>query len=306
MLGLSFLALFSILLFTPHISYSGLEELTILVSNDGTQHLVLGGDIHDREPGTQTERLAKAIAKCQKDDPSTLEVYIERPATLFTLFNDDPRITTDLEPALQKLDTPGVDVKDCETRNVALLAFWLFGKKYPTTSGCILQTGTKECAVNTATFKDLDQEFNELHDSLLQFAQNLSTDVKIKFEAELKIAQNQMNGFRKNIARFLDDSNTIIQAAIKLAEYDREKPWEYERERIRNMALDPASHLFNLNIIRTILSSKATKQLFIAGLLHTQSVKQFLLEANWKLSPHSDAEQQDTNPELIHFTPLLK
>jgi hypothetical protein len=285
---------------------AGLEDLTVLVSPDGKQYAILAGDNHKRNPGTQTKRLAAAIAECQKNDPTPFQVSIEKPAELFRLFDYSPCITADLEPALQTLQASGISIEDCEVRNVSILAFWLFGKEYPSSSSCILKTGGKECKVKTATLHDLDQEFNDLYNSLTEFNQSLAGDLRTKFEKALITAFNHMKEFRKWVAPHIDESKTIIQTAIKLAAYDRENPWTYERERIRNLALDPFSQLFNLQMIRKILVSTTSKQLLLAGLLHTRPIKQFLLENCWKIHPNPNADQRATDPELISFAPILE
>lgn len=279
---------------------AGLEDLTILVSPDNKQYVILGGDNHNTLPGTQTERLAAAIAECQKKDPSPFEVHIEKPATLFTEYDDTPRITTDLEPKIKEI--AGVTVEDCEVRNVSVLAFWLFGKKYPASTPTIIKTRNKECVVRTATLKDLDLEFTELHDSLHSFSQTLPQELNEKFKTNLGHAKKLLTKFQEKIKPYIHPSNTIIETAIQLADFDRENEWMYERGRIRDCSLDPFSELFNLNLIRTILSSQNSKKLIVAGILHTNAIKQFLNELHWKAINSNQSE----NPEDISFSPIPK
>lgn len=293
------------ILTSPHL-HAGLEDLTVLISPDGKRYVILAGDNHKRNPGTQTQRLAAAIAECQKNDPTPFQVFIEKPAELFRLFDNTPCITTDLEPALKALQAPGILMEDCEVRNVSILAFWLFGKENPRQSGCVLKTAGKKCAARTATLQDLDQEFDDLYNPLIEFAQILQGDLRTEFEKKLTTAFNHMKAFHEWIAPHIDESKTIIQTAIKLAAYDRENPWAYARERIRNLALDPFSQLFNLLIIRKILTSTTSKQLILAGLLHTRPIKQFLLENCWKINPKPNSDQRAIDPELIRFTPILE
>jgi hypothetical protein len=282
---------------TSHL-LAGLEDLTVLTSLDGKQYVILGGDNHGTLPGTQTERLAAAIAECQEKDPTPFEVHIEKPARLFTKYNKMPRITTDLEPAIKTI--PGITLEDCEVRNVAILAFWLFDEECPISTRCKVKTGTKECCVRTATLKDLNIEFEELYASLSAYAQTLPRELKEKFEKKLLHAQKLLTKFQDKVKPYVHESNTIIETAIQLADFDRENSWIYERGRIRDCSLEPLSELFNLNLIRSIFSSQNAKKLIVAGLLHTQAIKQFLVESSWQVT----YDQKANNPELINFSAL--
>jgi hypothetical protein len=270
---------------------AGLEDFTILVSPDNKQYVILAGDNHGTLPGTQTERLAAAIAECQEKDPTPFEVHIEKPASLFTDYDDTPRITTDLEPLLRGVT--GVSVEDCEVRNVSILAFWLFGKKYPALTECVLRTGNKECAVHTATLEDLNFEFAELHNSIMSFAQNLPQPLNEKFENNLQQAKQLLAKFQEKITPYIHNSNTIIETVIQLAAYDQKNDWAYERGRIKNCSLEPFSELFNLNLIRSILTSQNPKKLIVAGILHTNAIKQFLNELHWKIIHTKQSEIAD-------------
>lgn len=296
-----FLVLFAHLFNSSYLQ-AGIEELTVLVSPDGKQQVILAGDIHDRHPGTQTERLAAAIAECQKQDPSPFEVYIEKPASLFTMFDPSPRITTDLEPALQALNVPGVTVEDCEVRNVAVLAFWLFGQECPDQvfPELVIKTNGKECTVNQATFKDLDIEFEELHGSLTQYAQQLPDYMKHVFMDKLSIARTQIKTFQEQTKPYIQTSNTILEAAIKLAGN------HYERERLKYSSFYPFAQLFDLSMVQKILRTHNAKKLFLPGLLHAKSIKQFLLDIKWKTHNSPQFNQHPANPEEITFAPPLR
>lgn len=297
-----FLVLFAHLFNSSYLQ-AGIEELTVLVSPDGKQQVILAGDIHDRHPGTQTERLAAAIAECQKQDPSPFEVYIEKPASLFTMFDPSPRITTDLEPALQALNAPGVRVEDCEVRNVAVLAFWLFSDSFSSLGKGSIETGNgKSCSIETATLADLDIEFEKLHISLAAYAKSLSTEVHKNFDHELEIAKNQMNGFRRRIAPYSSHSRTILEASKRLVEYDQANPLRYERKRIQSAVFQPFSQLFNLNIIRYILRSNCNKKLIVAGLRHTQAIKQFFSNIPSLLEPKTPQQNFQSIEKITLLT----
>lgn len=278
----------------------GLEEFDILISPDGKQRIILAGENHFKLPGSQTERLAAAIAECQKDDPTPFEVHIEKPATIFTEYNNTPCITIDLEPIIKTI--PGIMIEDCEVRNVAILAFSMFNREYPVSTRCKIKTGNKESCIRTATLQDLDNEFEELYSSLAAFAQTLPESHKEKFEKILLQARILLKKFHRNIEPHVHESNTIIETAIKLAAYDRENKCFGERGRIRDYCIDPFSELFNLNLIRTILISQNSKKLILSGFFHTQATKKFLVESQWQVVH----QQTDENPENIVFHALLK
>lgn len=295
---------------------AGLEELTILVSADGKQHLILGGDIHDREPGTQTERLAAAIAECQKKDPSTFEVYIEKP---FRLFDQTPCLLADAYKELRTRKIQGLKVEDCEIRNVSVLAYWLLGMEYPHgvsdkivvytggkiswTDKGVEYTGGKMCKVGEATVQDLNKEFDDLHAEITQFAITCKEPIKTSFENRLLIAQNQMNGLRKHLARHIITSNLLHDTIVQIANYDLDNPGHYERERIQYAVVCPFAKLFELNLLRKIIEKPTHKRMLLLGHLHTQAIQEFLQEIKWGKSKPA-LHLSDEEPEQITFEGL--
>lgn len=278
---------------------SGIEEIVILVSPDGTSRVILASCNHDRLPAGQTEKLAQAIAQMQNKNSGIFEVITEKPASVFTHLSPRERITTDLEPALNHLGVPGVLAVDAEVRNVAILAFWLFDMQAPWLPPKLsMETGSRSCDTSKATLGDLCDEFQNLYNSLSEFSkQQVSYSLRRAIEDILEIAANQMNGFLRQIARFSNRDQTLLQCAINLASYDSFNPDDCERERIRDSIFQPFSQLFNVNLIRQIYQNTQNNKIILAGSLHTDAVKKVLVQAGWvETKPLCDPENlQDLN-----------
>jgi len=291
--------LFGAFLLTSHLK-AGIEDLIILVSPDGKKQVVLAGDIHDRLPGTQTERLAAAIATLQKQNPTPFQVGIEIPGNPFT----NPQcILAELAPTLKALKIPGLEVNDCEIRTISGLAFWLFGRKNlnQVRPNAILKIAGKQCIAGKVTFTDLKAEFEELYNPLPLFAKALPNQEKELFDHQLSCATIQMERFQAEIEGYTHLSNSILATAVNLARYQNKRISVLKREKIAQAVFAPFATLFNLNIIRSILDARHRKQLYLAGILHTAAIKEFLLDACWKMHPNKDAHQSSQDPEAIHF-----
>lgn len=286
---------------------AGLQDLTILVSPDGKQYVILAGDNHLLSPGSQTERLAAAVAECQKNDASHMEIYLEKPATLFTR-NDGNYILTDLGPNLQKLNVPRISMTNCEIRNVSALILWFLHNKYPELIDpqASFECGGKNCIAGYTTLQDLDLEFRELHFSLSEFTKQQSEPLKIRIQSHLDLARKQMEFFHKKIELHTANSGNLLQTAIAVAAYDKKNPEERLQAKLSHSVFDAFSRLFNMNMVREIFSSKHRKQLFLAGLLHTRIIRSFLFNYGWTLDPRYKTDQTAQKPESITFTAITQ
>lgn len=287
------------LIFASAPIFSGIEDLTILVSPDGTQVAGLAGDIHDRKSGTQTDRLVEAILSLQKEDPTPLRVGIEVPGNLFAT---PSRILAQLAPTLKAFRIPGLNVKNSEIRAISGLAFWLFGRKNlsPINPNTVLTIAGKQCIIGKPTFTDLKTEFEELYTPLPRFAQTLPDQEKKLFEYHLNCATAQMERFQAEIEGYTHPSNAILATAVNLARYQDKRISVHKREKIAQAVFAPFASLFNLTVLRDILSGHS-KQLYLAGILHTTAIKEFLLELHWKVHPGKNAEQSSKYPETVSF-----
>ncbi len=293
--------------------HAGLTELFILTSPEGNRVIVLGGDNHEIEPETQTERLLNAIAECQKKSPTPLKVYIERPAGIIKVWNDacgteKPILLADIIEKLKAADISEVSVEDCEVRNVTLLASWLFGQKYPhgTSESVVVDTRDKVCKSGTATIANLFAEYKALSTSLQSFSDSLEGSEQAYFQMNLKKAEVHMNCFLSSLKPYMAESYNLLKTAIKVADQDLDHGTNVQ-EGIMYHLMHSTCRLFDLNLIREILiSSNIRKVLILAGGNHTTSLKNFLLSSQWKISQMAGSHQitNDTDPEKISFEPI--
>lgn len=300
-LGLSLLALFSILLFTPHISYSGIEEFAVVISPNKNKHVILAGEIHKKSPGSQTNRLANAIAEGQKNDPYELDIYIENPCSLFVT-SDSSELTVALPRKIKELNIPQVNFHNCEIRNIALLAFWIFHQRDPyfIEPDTQVESAGKTCIAGSTTLTDLENEFETFHDELSSFAPTLLGNLKICYLQKLRIARDQMKKFQDTIAPHIHPTNYILSTAEQIFD-NHKKIWP----EIEDLVFYPFAHLLELKMIKTIYTSKKSKLLFLAGQLHTSKVYELLSIANWEY-PNSEEVQRSENVEAIDFNQITK
>lgn len=288
--------------FSPSNLYAGIEELTLLISPDGKKHVVLAGDIHDRMPGSQTKRLAQSLANCQKQDPRTFEVHIEKPSALFVPA-DSEELTIALPRAIKGKKIPQVSCHNAEIRNIGLLAAWLFTIKYPdeVNSNSQLDSAGRECIVGGATFSDLEKEFNEHHTSLTSYAFKLPEHLKACFLQRLSIAAQKLTDFQALIKPHVDPTNCIFPTAINLMLFEENKIEGGIRSQVEDAIYLSFAHLLELNMVRMLYTSKAPKLLFLAGELHTREVRDLLKIAQWK---DVQKEQQSIDVAAINFQAL--
>ncbi len=282
---------------------AGIKQLSVLVSPKGMHQVVLAGDVHDRNPKSQTERLAREIALRHKTNPIPLEVYVEKPAIPFQR-PESKHILTTLDQKLSKFNLKELKTINCEIRNVSLLAYWLFWDENPEEKilfDDFISAG-KKCSVHHASFADLDAEFIDLHTSLLKFSDTLETEFQECFKQELSSAEIEMKDFTDQIKEFITKSKTILDAAIQLYRFDRAHGSQNKKERMKNAILQPFSRLFDLNMMRLIFCAQhKCTQLFLCGAAHTRHVQQLLMEMNWKIDSHPKAVQDSDNVKDINF-----
>ncbi len=227
-----------------------------------------------QEEGSQLNAIADLLAKRETMNDEHLDVIVEQPLSVARLFDQQPRITGDLQKNIKERLCTKTTILQEEIRCASLGAIFMLQEQIdPQTIFPHLEFENTfaKYFVENITFNNLIEEYHFHREKMESFInQNKSL-----LNQEISLLERYFTDFEKILKKDDISENSSILDYAKILKYTNDKD---KRKNLLNKISQLFAHLFDLHLFKLMYLrlQNNKKAMLICGYLHALKVSQML------------------------------